>query len=595
MTAFAAWVGALLLGLLATALGYGRDALRGPTRLPAALRALAVTLLALVALDAAIGPPTTPTPIVALDASASMAARDGARWRAARDTAAAIPADRRLLVGDSVRTGTPPERPVALASRVADAVRQAAADARPLVLVTDGELDDAESLIEAPPGSRVVIVPGTERADLAVADLEAPAAVTPGDTVPVAVRVVARGARVGVSLRLELDGRPVAERPVPAIPSDGDARLDFAVPVPVGAPVARLAAVLVQPAVDAVPANDTVAVAIPRDRVARVAVVSTAPDADARDLVAVVRESAGVPVRAWYRVAPGRWVADGTLAEAAEADVRDAVRTASLVVLHGDTAWAGPPATLAARALLLVVPPGEGARDAYLRPAPDSPLQPALAALALDSLPPLLVGAGVVGGATALAVAPAPDARAGTPILRVDDAAPRRAILAAAGWSRWRRRGGAAGAAFQALLGAPLDWLVAARPRSAAPVPPSGVLRAGVPLRFARGSADTATLDLVRDGDRRAVRVPLDLRAGVAESPPLDVGTWRGRVGGAPVTLVVNAPGELLPRAATVRAGAIGGPVEARRRGARTIGWLYLAAALALAAEWLSRRRAGLR
>jgi hypothetical protein len=61
------------------------------------------------------------------------------------------------------------------------------------------------------------------------------------------------------------------------------------------------------------------------------------------------------------------------------------------------------------------------------------------------------------------------------------------------------------------------------------------------------------------------------------------------------VVLAVNAARELLPREASVRAGPVAGAAEPRRRGARALGWLYLAAAVMLAGEWLARRRVGLR
>jgi hypothetical protein len=346
-----------------------------------------------------------------------------------------------------------------------------------------------------------------------------------------------------------------------------------------------------------VPANDTVAVAIARERTARVVIASTAPDADVRDLVSLVRASASPAPQAFYRVAPGRWVRDGTLASIDEATVRAAVRGASLAVLHGDSAWAGATGSFAARALFLIVPPGDDARDGYVRPPPASPLQGALSGLGVDSLPPLLVSREPGDGVVALTAGATPASSFGAAILTLVDATPRRAVLAAAGWSRWRRRGGASAAAFQALIGAPLDWLAAARPRAPMPAPPPGVLRAGTAIRFARGMADTASLALVRDGDRRVHRDTLDFRGGAGDRDAvmLDAGTWRGRVGGAPIVLVVNAAGELLPRPVTVRSGPLGGVAERRTRGARAVGWLYLAAALALAAEWLLRRRAGLR
>jgi len=59
---------------------------------------------------------------------------------------------------------------------------------------------------------------------------------------------------------------------------------------------------------------------------------------------------------------------------------------------------------------------------------------------------------------------------------------------------------------------------------------------------------------------------------------------------------VVNASGEMIPRRPTVKSGVFGGRASlADAPLARDLGWLYVAAILALCAEWLLRRRVGLR
>jgi hypothetical protein len=65
---------------------------------------------------------------------------------------------------------------------------------------------------------------------------------------------------------------------------------------------------------------------------------------------------------------------------------------------------------------------------------------------------------------------------------------------------------------------------------------------------------------------------------------------------GGQTVLAVNAPRELLPRRAVMRSGAVGGSaVAGEAPSARDFGWLFVAAVLLLCAEWLLRRRAGLR
>jgi hypothetical protein len=100
---------------------------------------------------------------------------------------------------------------------------------------------------------------------------------------------------------------------------------------------------------------------------------------------------------------------------------------------------------------------------------------------------------------------------------------------------------------------------------------------------------------LVRDGDRLARRDTLAFTGAESVMPPLAAGVWRGSVDGVPLVIPVSASREWLPRAAGMRSSALNGEATATRRGARSVGWLYLATVLLLAAEWLLRRRAGLR
>jgi hypothetical protein len=82
-----------------------------------------------------------------------------------------------------------------------------------------------------------------------------------------------------------------------------------------------------------------------------------------------------------------------------------------------------------------------------------------------------------------------------------------------------------------------------------------------------------------------------------AESPGLPAGVYDVRgPGGGPSLLVVDAPRELLPRRPTVSAGPVGRAAAAGRAPRlRDFGWAYLLPVVLLCAEWLLRRRAGLR
>jgi hypothetical protein len=63
-----------------------------------------------------------------------------------------------ILFGDSLRSGALPNIPTDLASQVGPLVDAATAAGRPLVLVTDGLLDDPERVARLPRGSQVRVV-----------------------------------------------------------------------------------------------------------------------------------------------------------------------------------------------------------------------------------------------------------------------------------------------------------------------------------------------------------------------------------------------------------------------------------------------------
>lgn len=599
MNAALGWGLALGTGLVVAWIAYPAGSLQRMRLALAALRVLAVALVLALVLDLPIGVARPPQPLVALDVSSSwLRSGDTAAWRMAGDSARSATAagGDLLLFGDSTRSGTIPSSPTDASSVVAPVLQRAAAAGQRIVVVTDGALDDAEVLQQALPGSRVVVMPARMVADRAVSDVSAPAEGRVGDTITLQARIVADGAvNAGTTLRWTLNDAALGQSAVPALAAGGDAVIETRVVVPAGDSVAVLRASLAAGA-DAYPRNDSVALAFRRDARQRVVIISTAPDADIRDVAAALRANVAMPTDVYYRIAPGRWLRDGGLTAVQEPAVRAAVMGASLAVLHGDTSAVGLPASLGTRALLLLSPPAADAPELLVRAAPSSPLQAALAGLVVESLPPLLVMSPTRGGVTALSAAPGMPATGSTPIVAAIDGEVRRVVITAAGYSRWRARGGVSEVAFQALIGGATDWLLGARGKTAAPAPMFTLLRAGSDLRWRRGAQPRVLLSLVRDGDRTVRRDSLTFGAGAeATTPALQVGVWRGTVDGAPVVIPVSASREWLPRVVTLRSGQLNGPALALRRGARTLGWLYLASVLLLAAEWLLRRRVGLR
>src|SRR5512140_2505658 len=190
------WLIACVAGAAAAVWLYGRrvphDAYH---RALLALRAVAIVLIVALVLDAPLGARAAPRPLVALDVSASWGQGGGARFAEAAARARGTQGDL-ILFGDSLRAGATPQAAGDGASRVGPAVDRAAALGRPLDVITDGQLDDAETLDALPAGSRVEVIPAIAGVDAAVRSIELPATAAPGDSVELRALIVSAGALV---------------------------------------------------------------------------------------------------------------------------------------------------------------------------------------------------------------------------------------------------------------------------------------------------------------------------------------------------------------------------------------------------------------
>ena len=599
------WLAAATAATIAALLVYGGRGVRigSPAPIAAGLRFAAILLLVAALLDAPLGRARPARPFAALDVSASWRrGGDTTAWREARRRALEVDADTLLLFGDSVRVAPLPGVPDDRASRLRPAVERALAAGRPLVVVTDGEVVDAESAGELPAGSRVEVVASPPRSDAAVTELEAPRAALAGDSLDVRARIAAGGAGSGTgTLTVSLGDRPVHVLALDSLPAWGERIVEMRVPAAGPAGPALLAAV-VSAAGDAEPRNDTLAVPIDVSRAAGAVFVSTSPDVDARFIVDLLRGALALPTRGFWRVAPGQWRTDGTLAAVSEAEVRAALRDAPIVALHGDTALFGPPRQATRGALALIAPPRAPDGDWYVVQAPPSPLSGQLAALPFDSLPPLTVARALPDGDWIGLTAARGRAGERRPVFTGSERGRRVVVVGASGFGRWRFRGGASSDAFAATWGGIVDWLAAGRTDARAAVPDDGVLREGEPVRWRRGSSTDSVVRIVlrprgdasAGADTMLVRFPEG--ANIVDTPPRAAGLYDVETDGGSSLLVVNVSTEWIPRRPTLRAGTSGASAaRAERLGARDTGWIYLAALLLLAAEWLLRRRLGLR
>lgn len=455
------WALALALGCVLALATYARAG-----RLPRAmfaLRALGATLVLALLLNAPIGPTRRLAPRIALDASASWAAAaDPTAWAAARmaaDSALQAGGDSLVIFGSALRSAALiPELPEDPSSRIGPVVEQARATGRPVVIVTDGKIDDAERLAELPEGSVVLTPPAGGAADLGVAPLDAPAAALIGDTIELRLLIKA-GAVVDTASRnltVSLGGRTLASPTVSALDPFGEREITLRVAIPAVDGDQALVAAL--SGSDYLAANDTARTTISVVGSASVALISTSPDQDARFALSLLRQTQRGAVRGYWRVAPGQWREGDALRPVTEDAVRRALGAASLVVLHGDTALFGP-ARQRARGALVLMPTPDASDEYYATGAGDSPLRAALTDLPWDALPPLRVGTPERGGLNALLARRArrTDERG---IVTLREGTPRTVVVTAAGFWRWRTRGGRVSESFDALWGSIFDWVV---------------------------------------------------------------------------------------------------------------------------------------
>ena len=605
------WLLALGAGLLVAALSYAR--LRAPSVARraglAALRATAVALAVALMLDAPLGPSKPVSPAVFVDASLSMG-RDGAPlWRAALDSARAIGGDSIWMFGDTIRAGSG-DAPTGgggadAATHVRPVVERTMATGRPAVVITDGEVQDSSALDGLASGSRLIVLGRPPKPDAALVAMEAPRAAVDGDSIAARVTIGAgaQGARPG-AVMLAMDDQPLGRWPLDAMSPWSERQLELRVKASgVGAPSgergARVLRAIVSTPDDAEPRNDTLAAAIEISRAASAVFVSTSPDQDARFAIAVLRGALALPTRGFLRIAPGMWRQEGTLAPTTEAEVRRALRDAPVAIIHGDSMIFGPPQQATLGPLALMVPAEGDDGEWYPTATPVSPLSGALAAIPLDSLPPISAGTAAAGEWTGL------EARRGREATRraivVGRDTPRRLVtVTGSGFWRWRFRGGASADAYAALWGGIFDWLAAERSDRRGAVPDDGAVRAGQPIRWRRGSSADSVVRVAiqRRGAPRADTLQLRFVSGIAvvETRPLSPGVYDVTVPNGRTTLAVNVSAELLPDRPRLASGGVGRRGRtADSRGTRNIGWLYAIAIGLLCVEWVLRRRAGLR
>lgn len=610
-----------------------------------ALRGAALLLLLLLLFDpplpAAGGPGARAGVLV--DGSLSMlgAASAGSRWdgavaraRAAGGTAIVFGEGADVVPADSL-AGLAPTR---IRSNVLDAVRTAAeAGLSRLEVITDGELEDAR---EAASAARELgldltwrVVRGPDAPNAALVEFDAPRWAAPGDTMELEAAVLVAGGASPDTLRVEVRAgeRVLGEASVPAPRAGALARTVVRVVAPAASGSLLRLDARVTPG--GAHAADDVRTAYARlsEEGGGVVVVALEPGWDTRFLLPALEAATALPTAGYLAVGEAGFARAGDGAgRVAPAAVAGAARDAELLVVLG----AGPRAPAWARELiargppLVLLPSAEGAPaelpvsgaaapggDWYLAEQPPaSPLAIPLEALVVDSLPPLSALRPVAGDAPPHVVAlGARRARRGpvAPALILGEGPRGRwaAVLGDGLW-RWSLRGGRARAGYRQTWSAVVGWLLASEPTFAdRPIRPRErvIPRGGAMEWLVSGGADSLTVEFTRaDAPDSTLSRGARVVDGAAEIGPLPPGhyAYRASAGGGPGATA--ASGELTVESFTrefvrgpaelenVRAGG-GGALAAGSRPLHATPLVYVLLLALLAAEWVLRRREGLR
>ncbi|MBX9927657.1 MAG: hypothetical protein K2X99_01980, partial [Gemmatimonadaceae bacterium] len=176
------------------------------------------------------------------------------------------------------------------------------------------------------------------------------------------------------------------------------------------------------------------------------------------------------------------------------------------------------------------------------------------------------------------------------------DGARRTALVNASGLWRWKLRSARSGELYDAFWGSVLDWLTP-RARAAGVEVDASSVREGEPIAWHTPDDSVRTVVLRAASGGRADSVALrgDDR-GRATTPALAAGVYDASWRGGSTRIAVNPAAEWVPQRPTITSGAVGEvAVTPAQPTAREAWWVALIAVLALGAEWIIRRRGGLR
>jgi hypothetical protein len=590
----------LLAGAAAALTYFGLERADRRGWIPLGFRAVAWAALGLLLLN--IGCPVAPPvrrPLVLLDASLSMTAAGG-RWSAARDSAARW-GDVRRFGDERPHDDTLPSRGRSL---IAPALTAAAASDRPVIVVTDGELDDVADL---PPDllSRVAVrlFPRAPTPDLALSDVTGPTRVTAGDTIPLQVEAIALGGakRDSVVVEASAGAKRLARRALRMNGGRARGRLPIAsAAVGPGQHAIRVALVGTG---DAEPRTDERWYVVSVAATPGVVLLADPADWDSRFLYRTLKDVAQLPVRGFARIDLQRWRSMADLSVVPTDEVRRAARRADLLIEMGRAGGVAQGTT--ARGIW-TWPAGSDSSalpgDWYLAPGDASPVAGAFLGQPVDSFPPAIQLTPITPAADDWIALSARLGRRGAPRPAVTGGVAgrlRRSTVAVDGLWRWAFRGGASDQAYRTWVGATTSWLLGGADSSIGSARPvRAVVENGRPVVFEWATPEPPTaLGIAWSGGRAPATDTLRFDGSGHASVWLRPGVYHYRLsgGGGGTVAVETFSDEFLPRPVQVRAHEARTPLANERRSARDWPWLFALCIAALAGEWIARRRLGMR
>jgi hypothetical protein len=570
--------------------------------IPLACRAIAWSSLGLLLVNVSCPVSSAPLrPLVLLDGSLSMGAAGG-RWREASDSAKGWGEVR--LFGDArtISDSTPTRG----RSLLAPALIAASASDRPLIVVTDGEVEDVRDVpADLLTRSSIRLFERATQPDLAVVRVTGPNRVSEGDSIPLEVEVQPAGGSAADSVRVEVVSgtNRLALRSVRLRGAAGG-RTRIVVPptsLPSGGHLLRVALV---GGGDAEPRTDARLHLVAVAPTPGVVFLASPADWDSRFLYRTLREVGQLPIRGYVRLDGDRWRTMTDLRPVPGDVVRRAARRADLLILKGGATALAEGTT--ARGIWSW-PSGEGgetqvAGDWYLSAADASPLAGAFLGQPVDSFPPAFLLTPMESGPRDWVALYAQLGRRGPQrpaVFGRQDGRVRRVTVAVEGLWRWPFRGGSSEQSYRSWVAATTSWLLGGVDSARGVARPvQAVVQSGRPVIFewlGSGSAVSQAVALSSAAGQHTdtLRFDGDGRASLWLRP----GEYRYTLssGGTGIIAVEQYSDELLPRPVTLTAHTGRDARPTGRTTARDWLWLFGICVLALSGEWLARRRLGLR